>query len=309
MKCRIMSVFVIALSLIVTVISIIVIANKSNKQIIYADDIKFVSVSSSFEMLRDNYIIIDESLVNITPANCNASTEFSITKPGADEEEVISAGKYKFTNTGRHILKCKVKAGDNYYKHDKMFITVVDEVSENAGMYIKALDRKTLYVDDCINIEEVFKMSYPTNTAVSIKHSQHITISNDVITAVNDGIATIDVALRFDNITITDTISIVVRPKIVESEIGLKLSIANQVLENNIVEVAISKYNFAISYELTNTDFQLINCYTDSSLLEIVSYDAPVIVIKAKEIGEARIYISPLDYPDRVFEVIIKIVE
>lgn len=309
MKCRILSVIVIAVSLIVTLISIIVVANKKDNKVVYAESISFNSDISGFEMLIDNYLVIDKSLVTITPENCTFEPEFSITKSSKGEEVVVQEGRYKFSETGKHVLKCKVKIAEEYYWYDQISITIVESSSDTTSMYIKELQNTILYVEDMIELDNVIKLKCPTNTIVTYNYDNYISISNNIITAITPGLANVEVILNYNNILISSKFSVIVRPKIIESEINIRFSVAGNVLDSNIIELKLDKYNFAINYELTNTDFQTIDCYTDSDIVTIISFDAPIIIINANKVGEATIFIRPTNYPNTIFELVVRVLE
>lgn len=309
MKCRILSVIVIVVSLIVTLISLIVVANKKDDKVVYAQSISFNSDISGFEMAIDNYLVIDKSLVTITPSNCTLEPEFSITKSTSKQEMKIGEGRYKFSETGKHVLKCKVKINEENYWHDQISIIVVESPSNSTSMYIQQLKDVVLYVDDIINLDKVIKVTHPINTAVAYNYDNYISIINNNIKAIYPGLAKVEVVLNYHNILISEEFSVIVRSKIIESEIGIEFSVAGNVLDGNIVEIKLSKYNFAINYELINTDFQTITCYTYSDSVTIISFDAPIMVIKANKIGEAIIFISPTNYPNTMFELVVRVLE
>ncbi|MBQ3502329.1 MAG: hypothetical protein IJA72_01525, partial [Clostridia bacterium] len=108
---------------------------------------------------------------------------------------------------------------------------------------------------------------------------------------------------------ITDTIYITIKPKIIESDIGIIFGAGGQTIDGNYIEIKLSKYTFGIDYRLTNTDFELIDCTTDSSAINILSWDSPVIVVETKQIGDATIYITPLEHPELRFELLIRVIE
>ncbi len=309
MKRRILSIFVIVVTLIVTLISIIVVANKKEYKLVYGKNIKFNSNISGFEMSIDNYLIIDKSMVTITPSSCSFEPEFTITKSSSGEEIKIKEGKYKFSQTGKHILKCMVKTSATYSWHDKISINVVDGYNSSTSMYIKQIKNQVMYVEDGVMLDEIVELKYPTNTKITYDYTDNISIKDNFVTAKLDGLAKIDITINYNNIIITDTIYITIKPKIIESDIGIIFGAGGQVIDGNHIEIKLSKYNFGIDYELTNTDFQLVDCTTDSPVIKIFSFDASIIVIETKQVGDAVVYITPLSHPELVFELFIRVVE
>lgn len=302
MKCRILSFFVIVASLIVTLTSIIIIANKSYKHIIYAESISFNTKSGGIELLLNTNLVIDDKNLTIFPSNCTVKPEFTISSSNT-KEHTIQEGVYTFEDTGRHILKCKIKANENYYIYDSIVVTVVNEITDNTSMYINRFGQKVIYVEDKISLDSLVELHYPNNTEISLSSSNHINIANDEVTAISKGVAKINISLTYDNVTIKEEITLVVRDKIIPEQIGLKLSVGNRLIENNLIELEQSDFNLVINYELTNTDFQDIVCSSNSDIIEIVSCDAPMIIISAKSTGEAIIYISPYNFRDTIFEI------
>lgn len=309
MKRRILSIFVIVAALTVTLISIIVVANKKEDKLVYGKNIKFNSNISGFEMSIDNYLVIDKSMVTVTPSDCSFEPEFTITKYSSGEEVAIKEGKYKFSQTGKHILKCMVKISATYSWHDKISINVVDGYNSSTSMYIKQIKNQVLYVEDCVILDEIVELKYPTNTKITYDYTDNVSIKDNLVTAKLDGLAKIDITLNYNNIIITDTIYITIKPKIIESDIGIIFGAGGQAIDGNYIEIKLSKYTFGIDYKLTNTDFQLIDCTTDSSAINILSWDSPVIVVETKQLGDATIYITPLEHPELRFELLIRVIE
>ena len=149
----------------------------------------------------------------------------------------------------------------------------------------------------------------PDKTDVYIKHSEHILYNNDKIKAIKVGICTIDVFLNYENIIITKRILKEVKPKVIESEIDLKLFIDNQELEDNCIEIKNSNLSVIINYEIINArENQTIYCWTDSTNIEIFSFDAPEIVVIPLSTGIAEINVCSVEYPDIIFKIFITII-
>lgn len=306
-RCRILSIVIIAISIISVVISIIMIANKNKDKPVYATSINFVGNLKGAEILIDNDLVLDTRLIKIEPSNCSFKPEFTIRKSGDTSEKNITTSTYKFTEEGRYVLNCKIKAGKNYYIDDKITITTVNIPSETTSMYIIPNTTKVMYVDEVLKFDKFVKISAPTNAKLDITYTNHITMVDNNIIALNDGMAIVNLTLTYDNLSITKSFDIIVRPKTHESSIGLELTIGINAITDYVVNISNSNMNIILGYTLTNTDNQLINCWTESNIIEIEKYTPDGIVINPKSSGTAIMYISPEDYPSRVFEITINI--
>ncbi len=307
-KCRILSVFVVAICLVVIIASIIVIKNKKDDKQVYAESINFVGLAGGAELYIDNDLLIDEGLIIISPSNCTVKPEFAIKKSGEDEYTSIDTGKYCFDKAGKHILVCKVLKNKNYYIQDRITINVVEMPTESTSMYIKSLINTTMYEEDNIVISDIMEMLCPPSAEVNMVCSDNITLNNGIITALDAGYARVEVTIKNDNIIISKILPIIIKPKIVESAIRLQLSMGTNIFTNNEIEISLSKFNYSIIYELINSDKQLINCWTDSNIVEVVSFNPMIIELKTISAGTATIYVSPLDFPDTIFEFVVNIV-
>jgi hypothetical protein len=308
--CRNLSVCLGVVAILILAISVILIINKEkSSKIVYAQTIRFCTSIGSFEMLIDNELILDETLVEITPSDCSFKPVFSIKKSTEDDEISIVGNKYKFETAGKYTLYCKVASGSDYYVKDSININVVSSPTQNTSMYISNLPLQTFYVEDIIDLLNIVDIKSPDLSKIMIYGSEHILIENGIIKAVKDGVATLDILLDYNHIMIMGTVSFVIKPSIQDSGVGLKLSVDGNVLTKNTLEVQHTTFYNSINYELTNLEHnQNITCWTDSDLLTVISYDAPTIIFATTGVGDAIIYVSPKAHPEIVFEIVITII-
>lgn len=308
-KCRILSIFVVTVLAAIVLVCVIKTLTKSKKEQIYAEAITFTTDISSMEVCIDNELMVDKSMVQVLPSNCTQKVEFTIMKSSVGVENVIVGNKVSFNDIGKHILTCKIKANKDYYIKDTINITVVETPTSTTSMYIKKLTSKTLYVEDRVLLSSLVDIKCPSLAKIEPNCSEHFMYENGYITAINNGVGTIDIKVIYNNLIIFESVSFVVKPKIIESEIDLILSVDGTVVENNIIETQYSPFNLAINYQLTKTEQnQTINCWCNSSVVEVVSYNSPIIELKILTTGTATIYVSPADYPNIIFEIIVTIV-
>ncbi len=308
--CRNVSIGLGVVAMIILAVSIAIIVDRSDSdKIEYAQTIKFASMIGSFEMLIDNELVIDMDLVQITPSTCSFKPTFTLKKSTEDVETAIVGNRYSFETTGRYTLYCKIKSNKNYEIHDSININVVSNPTDDTSMYINKLPLQTFYVDEIIGLENLVEIHAPNSSVVTLSGGEYITIQDENIKALKDGVATLDVKVTYENISIAETVSFIIKPKIEDTGIDLLLSINGNVLEQNCLEIEYSPFNFAINYELTNLEHnQNITCWTDSDIVNIVSFNAPIIILQPLSMGTATIYVSPLAHPEVVFEIIVTII-
>ena len=308
-KCRNLSIAVVSVLFVVVFVCMVAIFNKPKGAIIYADTINFTTTIGSFEMFIGNELVLNESLVQINPSNCSVKPKFTIRKSGEDEERDITTNRYLFSEAGKYILTSKVKVDKDHYISDNINITVVNIITEDTSMYIDKLPLQTVYVEEEIELTKLAKLHYPILGEIKVSCSEHITYSQGKINAIKDGAASIDVIIKYENLIIMETIPLIVKAKVEDTGTNLIVSVGGNIVENNRLELTYSQFSFAINYELTNLEHnQEINCWTDSDIVSVISYNAPTIVLKPLSFGEAIIYVSPIDHPSIVFEIIITIV-
>lgn len=304
-KCRILSVIVTVILTSITLITTINLIIKPKDEIIYAESINFVNGIRSAEILLDNRLVVDENLVEVAPKNCSFTPEFTIKKYGTSEETVIN-GYYTFPKTGTYTIACKINSGKNYYEKDSMSITIVETPTSSTIMYI--IDKHvSLHENDEIDLFSVANIVKPENSSIKVETNSNLQFYNNTIKAVKEGKGEINITLTYYNIIINKEIIIDIKPKIVEDNIKLNLSIENELLNNNVIEINSTKYNYAFNYELLNIDSQTINYWTEENIFEIININSPLIIIKPLTSGISSLYISPVEYPDIIFEIVIKI--
>lgn len=308
-KSRILSISVISILLLAACIVVIVVAKSNTDKPQYATSIEFASISGSVEMYIDNKLIIHEDLVEVSPLNCTFKPEFTIKKSGNSESVSVTAGGYVFSSSGKYTLECKVKSSKSNYIKDSIIITVVDTPSENTVMYIKSLPIGTFYIDDKLNINEIIETKHPSSAEIRITCSENIEYKDGEICAKDCGFAKVEIRLIYDGIIIVKDVELNIMPKLNKEDFEFKLSVGGSVLETNKIQVNISQFNFVINYELLYMDDeQEILCWTTGESVEIISFNAPTIIFKTLNTGETIIYVSPLDYPSVVFEILVSIV-
>ena len=307
-KCRILSVCVVVACVVISAIAVVKALNKDEKYVVYAESVSFTTSVGGFEMCIDNQLLIDESIITISPSDCSFKPEFVI-KCSSAEDKNIKMGKYTFASKGNYILECKVKSGKDYYAKDTIKITVVDSPTTTTNIHIDKLPMQTIYIDDEISLTSLAGLDYPTLSTINIECSEHVAYSEGKFKALYDGIATINISITYDYITICETVSLVVKVPIAESGVDLILSVNNNILTINQLQITYSPFNFTINYKLTNPEHnQVIDCWTDSEHIKVVSFNAPSIILTPLSIGEAIVYVSPIDYPHIMFEIVITIV-
>ena len=307
-KCRILSIFVVGILIIMTTVCGVVIFNKHNDKQIYAKSINFVFISGGIDIYIDNELIINESMVSVSPSNCTFKPEFTIKKRGEENETTIN-DKCVFNEEGKFTLSCRIKAGKNYYKYDNLIINVISEPTDDIDMYINKLTFGALYVDNQIPLSSIVEIKSPNNAYIDVQHNTLLEIDENTIKFLQDGIGMLEIYVKCDSLVIYKQILLKINPKIEDENIGLHLSIGGNDVQNNTIEIVHTIFNNTINYELINCGYnQTINCWTDSGIITIVSYDAPTIVFRSLQTGEAIIYVSPIDYSNVVFEILIVII-
>ena len=309
-KCRILSIFVVSVLAVFLTICIAMIKNKkyNEEKIVYAETINFITLAGGIEIYEENELIISNDFVKVSPSDCTFFPSFSITKSGY-EEEYINTGRYTFSSCGKYTLKCSIKSNKNYYIHDSIVINVVDNPLSTTAMYIQKQPSLIRYVDDSVSLSSLVNMVYPVDSKVEIACNENVDLVNGNIVMLKEGVGSIDIFLTYENISICKNISFVIKPSLSESGVTLVLTYNGNIVENNRLEIAYSTLSISLSYELVNLyNNQFIECWTNSDIIEIVSYDAPLIVINALDVGEAIVYVRAEAFPEKVFEIVITII-
>ena len=310
-RSRILSIFVVSVLAITCIALIIWNIVKANGKNVYAKTINFVTNVGSIEIYKENSLLIDTSMVKVSPSNCNFDVEFTIKKYNEKDEDakVVDIGKYKFSASGKYILSCRVKSSKDYYIKDSILVTVVNTPSTTTQMYIIKKPSRFLYVDEVIDVNTLAEISRTTTAKVDFKCSEHLVVDNEKIKVVKEGTGSIEVSINYENIVITDIIYFSIQPKIVENEIELILSLDGTVIENNTFEVEYSMFVYILNYEIYPLyNNQQITCWTNSDIIQITSYNSPTIMFNTLGVGKAVIYVSSVEYPSIVFEIEINII-
>lgn len=307
-KWRILSICAISILVMAIISGIAILNNRARNKDVYATSLNFAGLVNGAKIYLNNDLIVNKSLVKIFPYNCTFLPEFSIKKSGDEESLTITNERVVFDEATKYTLTCKIKSSKNYYLKRSIVITVVESPTEDTSMYIQKIKDITLHVDDEIALSSIVRISCPTSAKIDIVYNENMYETNGMITAIQDGLGTMDITLSYDNIIIRKTIFITIKPKITQDDINLKLTVGGELLASNEIEIPYSDFAFAINYELTELDSQLINCWTNSDIIEITSYNSPMIVFEILNNGEATIFVSPQNYPNIVFEIIIKII-
>ena len=309
---RILSVFVILVCVVVAIIlgAIFFVVPQKPKDV-HAKSINFVTKSGGFEICKSNEILVDYYIVEISPSNCTFKPEFLLKRTGEKDEDAlgVALGNMTISEIGSYELICRAKSGKNSYVKDRVKIKVVDEPGENTGMYISKKNPAGIYVDDSLNIDEVIHTISPIGAQLAISTSPHFVLDGQTLVAMMEGLATVDIRLSYDGITIVDQFMYTIKPRKSESANQLILTVNGTMLDNNEVQVEYSTFNQSISYYITNLYSQEVECYTDSELISIKNrYNFTTIIFTTLGRGEAIIYVSPTDFPQLRFEILIRIV-
>ena len=304
--CRILAICVASVVLVIAGILVVNALRQPKGKILYATDVEFLTLSGGMEMLIDNDLVLDQSMVKISPQNCEFAPEFTVKKFGAIKESSVTDGKVVFTETGRYTISCKVKSSESNYVVDKITIKVVDEPNDSTAMYVTKLDFD-IKVGQSIALNEVAQI-YPMGKVSKIVCSENVEYSNETVTAINLGDATIDIFVTSDNLTISKRICFTVAEGVGVGDVGLKLKIGETEIVDNIVEIEMSNFNFAISYEIVGIDTQNILCSTDGDILSVISYNAPEIILKPLNLGETMIHIVLVEDESIQFDIVIRII-
>lgn len=307
--CRILSVVCVIVVFATATIFIVKAVRKPRNKEIYATSVSFKSIAKAIEIYRNNEIIVGKDLVTIKPADCSVKPEFLFKKYGQSGETEIDGDTHKFENEGKYILICRVKSGADYYVEDRLTIDVVNSPRETTSFYIQKLNTSTLYVGENINLRQVAYIKRSNNSAVDVLSDEHIEYSDGVITPVKEGDFKITIVLLDNNIAICQQVSLKVKPSVINADVELKLTFDGNVLDSNLIEIELTPFNVDIGYTLTNLDEnQVIDCWTDSGIVEVITFNAPTIRLHLRGKGVATVYVKPLQRPDLIFEIMITII-
>ncbi len=308
---RILSIFVVSIVFLAVVcISVFIFTRPKKDKTQYATDIEFVTMIGEIEISIDNYIVVDDSMVKILPNNCEFDPEFTVKEYGQSEDSavIIDNGKYLFNKECKYTLSCRVKSSAYNYVKDSIVINVVEDITAETDMYILPINYGDIYVEDVVFVNELINIKAPSQAVISIIGSEHFEITENLIKVIDEGDGSLDVYVTYDNFTISTSIEVDVKPKITINNTNIVITYRGNIVDNNIVEVDYTPLSDSFNYKIPNMDTnQEIDCWTDSNLLQIVRYNSPTVVFKTLGVGTANIYISPIKYPNVIFEIIIVI--
>lgn len=305
--CRILSLIVACICFVIGAIIIVKVMDKPKSKTIYATDISFATSSGGVVMFVDNELIVSKTMINISPANCEVEPEFEIKKHG-DAEIFKISDSYVFGSAGKYTLSCKIRGGKDYYLDDKITITVVDVPDEGMDICIKELEFDPLFIGDCVRLNTMFEI-FP-ETEIRVVTSEHLKYEDGNVYAKNYGSAWIKVFVTNEKFTVAQKISLNILQKPESSESLLRLTLGSTILESNQVEIGYSEFNIPLNYQLLGMNNQYINCWTEGDVLEVDEYNPPppTIFIKPLKRGTAIVYVSPVEHPTIVLEIVITII-
>jgi len=309
LKCRILSICVIVALTVAVIVGCVFIAGKNKNKTIYAKSINFNTVSKSIEMYIGNNLLLNDSFVKVTPSNCAFMPEYKITKSSTKEESFINTKFISFTETGKYVLTCQIKRDANNYIHDTINIVVVAIPDETTSMFISKIANPTIRVEDEVQLSDIIEISCPENTKRVVQCSENLTYIDNKLIALSKGEASVEIFITYDNITIFSGFKFNIKAKLDIGNIDLIVTMYDSVISNRQIEVDLIPLGYEINYKITELDNeQTIRCWTDSENIEIISFNAPTIAFKPVNKGSAIIYVSPKDYADIVFEILVNIV-
>ena len=307
--CRNLSIVALVVIGITTAILIIVALRKTKDKEIYATDVNFKTMAESIEIYGENKIVVSSDLVNIKPANCTVEPEFLFKKYGQSGEIEIKDNYHKFEDVGKYILICRVKSGESYYVEDRLTIDVVNAPRETTSFYIKDVGVINLYLDESVELEELVTIKRGNNSSIEMIHNERVKYENGIINPIMEGACETAILLKDNNIVICQEITINVKPSVINAEVKLELTLGGEILESNVVEKQYSQFYFDIGYTLVNLDRnQAVECWTESSVVEVVRFNSPTIRLKPLSRGIAIVYVKPVERPDLIFEIIVSII-
>lgn len=307
--CRILSIVAVLVIVVTAIILVIKAVRKPRDKEIYATSIKFATSAGAIEIYGENKLVLSDDLVIISPSDCTVKPEFWFKKYGQSGETQINSDIHKFEDEGKYILICKVKSGNEYYIEDRLTIDVVSTPRETTSFYIQKLNVVNLYIDEDIKLDKVVDIRQSANSNIKVECDEYVGYDNGVITPLKEGNSTIKIVLCDNKVTICQEISFKINPSVINAQVELELTVGGEVLTSNVVEKEYSQYNFNIGYTLININRnQAINCWTESEVVEIVSYNSPTITLKPLNKGVATVYVMPEERPDLTFEIIVRII-
>ena len=307
-KTKILSITLIMVTTLVCVACYFCAINRDRAtQPIYAESIHFTDGAGGFELLMDNELILDDSLLTISPSNCSFAPEYSISKYGDKSSTNIehTESRYKFNSVGKYIIKCKIKSGkyESSYTSTTTTINVVAEPTNSTNMYIKPTSKKSISLGDRIALSDLVNIVYPQQAELNIITSKNLDMVNGEISALTEGSASITIYLRLFNIFLCYNLNVEILPKAELTEQDIQFTLGNNVYYNGD-EVCLTSSNiYSLSYELLNCSNQQTTCIANNQNLSILSQESPIILIKPIHFGKTTLYLTPIESPNTTFKI------
>ncbi len=315
-KCRILLIFVVIGLISVGVFFCLLAYNKhkSRNKAIYATSIQFIEGARNYEVCIDNSIILTKDIITTTPFNYSLDIIFEVEKVYNPNEippvEIELDVPFNFSTTGKYRITCKAISGpekDNVIT-DYIYISVVAEPTSTTTMYIKD-KQASITVGETLNLDKIVNIAKPAIAEMSITCNENISCANNKVTAINKGAGKLDIKLKYYNLIICDTVVINIKPIIEASDLSLSVIYGKNTYTNNdIITITKSNYSINLNYIINNCENQEVICWSDNGL-QIVSTFSSLIIVNASSIGEFNVFISPKDYPDIVFKIVLDIIE
>lgn len=314
-KCRILLIFVVIGLISVGVFFCLLAYNKyKSNNTIYARSINFVEGARNYEICIENSIILNKDIVTITPSNYSFDITFEIKKTYNPDKTPATTIKLdtplKFSTTGKYRITCKAISGseENNFITDYIYISVVANPSDTTTMYIKSKEI-TLTVNSSISLNEAVNITKPAIAETNILCNENISFSNNTLTALNVGAGIVDIKLKYYSLILYKQVAIAIKPIIEASDLSLTITYGTQLYnDNDTITIIKTNSTINLNYIINNCDNQQINSWCDNGLQILPSFP-PSIIVKADTVGAFNLYISPKDYADIIFKVILNIVE
>ena len=190
-KCRILSIFVIAVFVACSAVCVTLAVSKNIKRReIYATSITFNS-PRSMDLYIDNSLIISNDIVTICPNNCTVKPTFYLsTRDDLDVREEMDGQTFKFNATGSYVITCEIASSKyGYTKSDYITINVIDApVKDETPMYIRRSENVISPIQgDDIELNNMLDIICPNNANVEILVNDKLKLIDGCIQTVNSG--------------------------------------------------------------------------------------------------------------------------
>ena len=307
---KIVSIIIASITAIACIACYFIAINKNKSNVTYAKSINFTNGTGGCELLIDNQLILNNSLLTIQPANCSFSPEYSVTKYGSKSTEDIKVNgdNYKFNNSGKYIVKCSIKSGeyDSNYTSATMTIKVVDTPTSSTNMYIKPTGKSVIHLGETLDISTFADITYCKEASINILTNECLKYSNGNITAVKEGLGSIEIYLKLLDVYIYHKLDIQVQSKIEYNTKEIEFTLGDNIYNNNdTLNISLSTESYCLSYTLLNYVNQQIECTTDNDNISIITVDTPIIMFNTLQVGTSTLYITPYENCNITFKIYI----